>query len=287
VAYIAERAKSEAGQPFFLYFPMTSPHTPIAPSKEFLGKSGLGPYVDFVMETDWCVGEILRAVEQGGITDNTLVIFTADNGTSTRAEFTDLETKGVQLRHQFRGNKADIYEGGHRVPFVAKWDGEIEAGSVSDEVVCLPDFMATAAELVGYELPADAAEDSVSLWPLLRGEGRGGLANREAIINHSIDGSFAVRRGKWKLCFSHGSAGWSEPKEAVAIKSGLPPIQLFNLESDIKEQENVYRDHPEVVEELTQLLKKYIEDGRSTPGARQPNDEGENWWAQLPWELGE
>tara|TARA_R110002096_G_scaffold43403_8_gene116949 strand:+ start:3323 stop:4858 length:1536 start_codon:yes stop_codon:yes gene_type:complete len=285
VKYITEQAKSD--KPFFLYFPMTSPHTPIAPSVDFRGKSGLGEYVDFVVETDWCVGEILRAVEESGISEETLIVFTTDNGTSTKASFADLETKGVQLRHQFRGNKADIFEGGHRVPFVAKWDGKIAAGSESDEVICLTDFMATAAEVAGSELPENAAEDSVSLWPVLSGAGRGGLANREAIINHSIDGSFAVRRGKWKLCFSHGSAGWSEPKESAAIKQGLPPMQLFNLERDLKEQVNVHESHPEVVEELTLLLKNYIANGRSTPGKIQPNDAGEIWWAQLPWESGE
>lgn len=279
VKYINERAKKN--QPFFLYFPLTSPHTPIAPAEEFKGKSGISAYADFVMETDWCVGEIMRALSENGIEKDTLLFFTADNGTSPQCNFGELESKGVQLRYNYRGYKADIYEGGHRVPFTVRWPGVIPADSYSDQTICLTDFMATVADVIGYELPPNAAEDSLSLMPILKGDDSE-KALHEAVINHSISGHFAVRKGKWKLAFSQGSGGWSEPKESAAKKQSLPKLQLFDLKADPKEQNNLHETHPEIVKDLSAILKRLVQEGRSTPGPAQSN-EGGPWWSRLPW----
>jgi len=280
VRYIKERAKAD--KPFFLYFAMTSPHTPVAPSQQFLGKSGISRYADWLMETDFYVGEILKALEDAGIADNTLVFFTADNGTSPKCYFDELRKTGTDLQNHWRGMKADIYEGGHRVPLIVRRPGHIIPGSRSDATVSLVDIMATCADVAGYKLPDNAAEDSFSLMPLLLGEEQG-RPRRDSVICHSIDGSFALRRGKWKLEFCAGSGGWSYPNNRTAIKKGLPKWQLYDLDSDPKERHNVIREHPELVKEMTAMLKKDIERGRSTPGTPQPNDAGKTWWPQLPW----
>lgn len=280
VDYISERSKTK--QPFFLYFAMTSPHTPINPSPQFQGKSGVSKYADFIMETDWCVGQIMQALDQHKLSNNTLLIFTADNGTSPKCNFGELEQKNVHLREHWRGHKADIWEGGHRVPFIARWPGVIQAKSICRHAITLVDFMATAAEMVGFSLPDNAAEDSVSLLPLLKGQTIVS-SRRKAIVCHSSNGYFAVRKGKWKVEFCAGSGGWSAPRGKQAEKMGLPAVQLYDLEADPKEQHNVYSRHPQVVEELRALLKQYVTQGRSTPGRPQKN-EGPKHWKQLPWE---
>jgi arylsulfatase A len=279
VDYIEERAKED--KPFFLYFPMTSPHTPINPSERFQGKSGISRYADFLMETDWSAGQVLQALERHGLSENTLVIFTTDNGTSPKCNFEELEQKGAHLRENWRGHKADIWEGGHRVPFIAKWPGVIAPGSKCDEVISLVDFMATAAEITGVDLPDTAGEDSVSLVSVFRGAKRR-EAIREAIVCHSANGFFAVRNGKWKVEFCGGSGGWSVPRENQAREQGLPAIQLYDLQADPKEQNNLSDKRPKVVEELRAILKEYVEQGRSTPGVPQDN-EGPKHWKQLPW----
>ena len=279
VDYISEQSKTK--QPFFLYFAMTSPHTPINPSPPFQGKSGVSKYADFIMETDWCVGQIMCALDQRGLSENTLLIFTADNGTSPKCNFGELEQKNVHLREHWRGHKADIWEGGHRVPFIARWPGVIQTGSTCREVITLVDFMATASEIVSFSLSDNAAEDSVSLLPLLQGK-TVVPSRRKAIVCHSSNGLFAVRKGKWKVEFCAGSGGWSAPRDKQAEKMGLPAVQLYDLETDPKEQNNLNSKHPEVVEELRALLKQYVAQGRSTPGRPQKN-EGPRHWKQLPW----
>ncbi len=276
------RQHQHGDQPFFLYFPMPSPHTPIAPNNIWKGKSGISDYADFLLETDWAVGELLAALDESGQTKDTLLIFTTDNGTSPVAKFDELATQGVHLTEHWRGNKADAFEGGHRVPFVVRWPGRVAAGTRSNEAVSLVDIMATVAEVVGHPLPDDAAEDSVSLLPLLRGNAPKESLH-EAVVCHSISGHFALRRGKWKLMYCQGSGGWSTPKEAAAKKQGLPPIQLYDLEADPKETTNLGSQLPDVVAELTAILRRYVEDGRSTPGKPQQNDQGVNHWSQLPW----
>jgi arylsulfatase A-like enzyme len=268
VGYVAERAKT--GTPFFLYFALNSPHTPIVPSKEWQGKSGLGDYGDFVMETDWVVGEVLAAIEKAGIADNTIVLVTSDNGCSPAAKVDKLEERGHFPSAQFRGYKADIWDGGHRVPFIVRWPGHVEPGSTSDQLICLTDFMATCADLLGVRLPDNAAEDSISILPALQGKAHQPL--HEAVVHHSIQGKFSIRQGQWKLELCAGSGGWGKPKDAQAINQGLPAVQLYNLAADIGERQNLASTRPETVRQLTALLERYVAEGRSTPGARQEND---------------
>jgi len=279
--YLLERKGN--GDPFFLYFSMPSPHTPIVPNAEWKGKSGISDYADFVLETDWAIGEVLRSLDASGHADNTLVLFTTDNGTSTAAGFKELESKGVNLRANWRGNKADAFEGGHRVPFIVRWPGKVQAGTRSDELISVADIMATCAEVIGHDLPDEAAEDSVSFLPVLHGETLEAPLH-EAVVCHSISGHFALRSGKWKILYCQGSGGWSAPKEVVAAKQDLPEIQLYDLETDPKETTNVYQQHPEVVSDLTAILRRYVETGRSTPGERQKNHGGGIHWDHLPWE---
>ena len=205
VDYIGQRAAAaKQGQPFFLYLPLASPHTPVAPNQAWQGKSGLNAYGDFVMETDWSIGEVLKALDTHGLARDTLVIVTSDNGCSPQAGFPELEGKGHDPSHIFRGHKADIYEGGHRIPFFVRWPARVAAGRTSAETLCLTDFMRTVADILQVPVPENAAEDSVSFLPVLLGRSGGPL--REATVHHSINGSFAIRQGRWKLAFCPGRA---------------------------------------------------------------------------------
>ena len=270
--YIASRAESK--KPFFLYVPLTSPHTPIVPSKKWQGKSGLGTYGDFLMETDWVVGEVLAELDQQKLADNTIVIFTADNGCSPQAKIPDLIAKGHKPNANWRGHKADIYEGGHRVPFLVRWPGKVKAGSTSGETICTTDLYATLADILGQHqaIPAHAAEDSFTILPALEG-----VAHRKPLrpftIHHSINGSFAIRRGPWKLILCPGSGGWSAPRPAQALKNKeLPPVQLFNLADDPGEQTNLSAKEPQLVQELVAQLAAAIRNGRTNPGPKQSNE---------------
>lgn len=270
VGYIDSRsADAKAGKPFFLYLPLNAPHTPILPTPEWQGKSGLNPYADFVMQTDATIGAVLDALDKHELTDNTLVILTSDNGCSPQAKYDELLPKGHNPSYVFRGTKADIFDGGHRVPFIARWPGKIKPASTSDQLICLTDIMATCAEIIGFKSPDNAGEDSVSILPALEGKATGPL--REAVVHHSINGSFAIRQGKWKLELCADSGGWSAPRPTQKTAASLPPVQLYDLSQDIGEKQNVEKQHPEVVERLTKLLEKYVKDGRSTPGAKQKN----------------
>ncbi len=268
--HIANRAKE--GQPFFLYLALNSPHTPIVPSKEWQGKSGLGDYGDFVMETDWAVGEVLASLEKAGVANNTLVIFTSDNGCSPHAGTDKLEAQGHFASAEFRGYKSDIWDGGHRVPFFVRWPGHVKAGVQNSQLICHTDFMATCADLLGTTLPDAAGEDSVSLLPALLGTSK--TPQRESVVHHSISGIFSIRQAQWKLELCAGSGGWGKPGNAEAKKSGLPGVQLYDLSNDIGETKNIQQDHPDIVKELTNRLESQVADGRSTPGTKQSNDVG-------------
>jgi arylsulfatase A-like enzyme len=200
---------------------------------------------------------------------STLVIFTSDNGCSPQADFRALLAKGHNPSSVLRGHKADIWDGGHRVPFIVRWPGRVPAGTTSDQLVCLVDFLATCADLVGVKLSADAGEDSVSIVPALLGQADKPV--REALVHHSINGRFAIRQGKWKLELCPGSGGWSAPRDPQAARQGLPSVQLYDLTQDLGEQRNLQAEHPDVVKRLTALLEKYVAEGRSTPGAPQQN----------------
>ena len=270
IGYVKSRAaEAKAGKPFFLYLPLASPHTPIAPTKEWQGKSGLNHYADFVMQTDAAIGQLLAELDKQALAENTLVIVTSDNGCSPQADFPALLAKGHNPSYEFRGHKADIFDGGHRVPFLVRWPARVKAGTLSQQLLCLTDFMATAAEIIGAKPPDNAAEDSVSFLPALLGTAKASL--REALVHHSINGSFAIRQGNRKLALCRESGGWSDPRPGTPKATALPPVQLFDLDKDIGEQINVQDKHPEVVARLTKLLEKYVADGRSTPGTPQQN----------------
>ena len=245
--------KREAGKPFFLYFPMCPPHTPIAPAPEFVGKTGAvdevkqdPKYGDWVYQGDHMLGQILDALDRKGLAENTLVIASADNGASGRAY------------PPLRGSKRQIHEGGHRVPFVARWPGVIEPGTVSDQTICLNDLLATSAAILDVKLPADAGEDSVSILPALRGTASEPL--REATIHQSADRELAIRQGRWKL-----------------VLSGKQAARLYDLSTDLGETRDLAGEHREIVARLTALTRRFIEDGRSTPGAKQPVDPRVKW----------
>lgn len=278
IKYIEDRAAT--GEPFFLYFPLPAPHTPMLPTEEFQGKSGTNLYGDFCLQVDDVVGQIMATLERTGIADNTILIFTSDNGCSPEADFPQLDSMGHHPSFVFRGHKADIYEGGHRIPLLIKWPKVIQAGSKSAEIVCLSDLMATCADILGLSLPDNAGEDSISNLSVWQGQ-QLDKSLREATIHHSIDGSFSIRKGKWKLEMCAGSGGWSHPRPDE-VHVGLPPMQLYDLEVDIGERNNVVADHPDVVESMKQLLTQYVANGRSTPGEKQPNT-GTSKWQQLWW----
>ena len=200
-------AAAKAGKPFFLYLALTSPHTPLVPTAQWKGKSGLGDYGDFVMETDWAAGEVLDAIDAAGIADNTLVIFTSDNGCAPYIGVKKLEAQGHFPSAEFRGYKSDIWDGGHRIPFIARWPGHVKAGSHSDQLICLTDLMATCAELLAQKLPDNAGEDSVSILPDLLGHGtKPPLLARPSCITQST-GCSPSGRATGNLSYAPAPAG--------------------------------------------------------------------------------
>ncbi len=264
VRYVRDRAAGP--QPFFLYLALASPHTPVLPTAAFAGRTGLGPYADFVAETDAAVGEVLQALEQSGAAKNTLVIFTSDNGPAPIAGMIDsLRAQGHDSAGGWRGAKQDLYEGGHRVPFLVRWPGVVAPGTTSRALVSLVDVLATVADIVlptGRGLPAGAGEDSVSFLPLLRQPGAV-FERRGAVVFQSGNGSLAIRDGRWKLCLAPGSGGLSAPAPGSSAEKGLPPLQLFDLEADPAEKTNLQAAHPDTVRRLTTLLESYRKTGRS------------------------
>ena len=272
------RGRKGKEQPFFLYFPMPSPHTPIAPGGKFKGITGISPYADFLVESDWAVGEIMKALDETSQTHNTVVFFTCDNGTSPKANFPQLDAAGVHLNVNWRGWKADAYEGGHRVPFIVRWPGQVKPGTRSTQTITLTDIMATCAGILGAELPANAAEDSVSLLPVLRGK-KMEKPLHDVVIHHSGSGHFAIRKAQWKLLLCRGSGGWSPPRETEAAKKKLPMLQLYDLANDPKESKNLHAQYPNKVKELVSDLAKAFRNGRTTHGPRQQN---EGWPNTIP-----
>ena len=266
---LAQQARD--GKPFFLYLALASPHTPVLPTKEWQGKSGLGDYADFVMQTDAAIGDVIASLDKQGLSENTLVIVTSDNGFAPPGDPQRVvRDAGHHPSGPFRGSKADIWEGGHRVPLIARWPSKIPAGSQSDRTICHTDLMATCAELLETKLPDNAGEDSVSFLPALLGHAD--VPNRPSIVNHSVTGRFAIREGSWKLEFCPGSGGWAAPTDAAATQQKLPRVQLYNLATDIGETRNLYAEHPEIVDRLRTRLETEIANGRSTPGPKQAND---------------
>ena len=270
VEYIRQQAAGN--EPFFLYFPLTAPHTPIIPSDRFAGKSGIGPYGDFLLHVDDVVGRIMEAVREAGIEENTLIVFTADNGCSPSANYKNLKAHGHNPSYIFRGTKADIYDGGHRVPYIMRYPALIAPGSQSDAPVCQTGLMATCAELLDLRLPDDAGEDSFSQLSILRGRERAS-DRKHMLIHHSIEGFFAIRQGQWKLCVCPGSGGWSAPVPG-AEAADAPRMQLFDMAATPGEpaEANRYTSGQKQSSRMLRELEQAIQRGRTTPGKPQSND---------------
>ena len=270
IVYIENIANNKSDKPFFLYVALSSPHTPLVPSPDWQGKSGISPYADFVMQTDASVGAIMKALDDNKIGENTLVFFTSDNGCSKAADIEMLQNEFDHYPSAFmRGSKSDIWDGGHRVPFIVKWPAVIDANSHSNHLLCLNDIFKTCADIINEPLPVNAGEDSFSFKGILTGDD---LKNeRTSIIHHSISGHFAIREGKWKLCLAKGSGGWTFPREKD-VSEKVPVAQLYNMELDEAETTNLYNNHPEIADRLYKSLKEGVENGRTTNGVGSEND---------------
>jgi len=268
--------EDDGKKPFFAYIPLPSPHTPIVPTAKWQGKSGINSYADFVMQTDDFVGQIVKALDEKGISENTLLIVTSDNGCSPEGDFETLEKHGHFASAQYRGAKADIWEGGHRVPFFVKWPKVIEPGSVSDVTTCQIDLMGTCSDILGVKLGKNEGVDSESILPALKGEEP--VFTRKGIIHHSVSGHFAYREGDYKLILAYGSGGWMSPKENEARKAGAPKGQLYDLATDPGETKNLYTEKPELVKEMLESLTKYVQSGSSVAGKESKNDKKITLW---------
>jgi len=254
--------RGRSGQPFFLYLALAAPHTPMLPTGRFVGATALGPYGDFTVQTDAAIGTVLQALQRAGIADRTLVLFASDNGPAPAGGIADLLPLGHDATGGWRGAKHDIYEAGHRVPFVVRWPGVVAPGGVTSRTVVMTDVLRTVADVVQAHVPQGAGEDSVSFLPLLRDAQFTGPLH-EAIVSHSAEGVFAIRQDKWKLILGAGSGGVSAPKPGSPEEQALPAMQLYDLDADPKETTNLQAQHPDMVARLAGLLEEYTRSGRS------------------------
>jgi arylsulfatase A len=261
VSLIEETGSDSDGPPLFLYYALTSPHSPVVPNDEFKGASGIGNYGDFVCEVDWLVGELVDALERAGLFDNTLFIFTSDNGPERQVgDDEGVFERARRTRHfsmgPWRGAKVDVWEAGHRVPFIATWPEVIPEAAVSHDMVSLVDFMATCAEILDRPLPHGASEDGVSMLAQLRGEE---APDRAPLVLHGGDGRLALRDGDWMFIDAPSGGVWPEPEWYREEQGYVPhdlPGELFNLADDPTERTNLYADKPEVVERMTATLER-------------------------------
>lgn len=273
----AEEAKK--GTPFFLYFPLTSPHLPHCTHPDFQGRSECGNYGDFMEETDYRVGQVLQALKDNGLEENTLVIFSSDNGAESNYVY-QRDTYNHFSSMNFKGGKRDIYEGGHRVPFLMRWPKVITPGSKVNVPVSQVDYLATIADILGTDFPDNAGEDSYSLYPLISSEDRDGYNSERAVIHHSFTGHMAIRQGKWKLNMLRGSGGSLAPKLLIP-QDGEAKYELYDMENDPEENTNLYFEYPEVVKALELELTDIIKSGRSTSGG--PQEYVKKDWKQIGW----
>lgn len=264
--YIEEQAQSD--NPFFLYFALTAPHTPIAPTIDFQGVTEIGLYGDYVHQVDYTVGQVVKALKKSGQLENTLLIFTSDNGSPQRdgsdmvGEIGSIKKTGHDPSKPYRGIKADIYEGGHRVPFIVSWPSTIAQGKINPQLFGLNDVIATLAGIIGLPDKKKEFEDSRDFSPIFLG--KSDSITREHLVNHSINGSFAIRKGDWKLILAEGSGCWTK---TVPPNPGekLPPVQLYNLKNDPQELNNLQDEYPELIKEMSATLEKIKSQGYSNP----------------------
>lgn len=259
VAWIRQAAAQP--RPFFLYLAYTSPHKPVAPRKEFRGRSRCGAYGDFMIETDHRVGQLLALLDELGIADNTMVVFTSDNGPENTWKGR-IEMYGHRSAGIYRGGKRSRYEGGHRLPFIIRWPKVIQAGTTYDGPVCQIDLLATFADMLGTTLPPNAGEDSFSFYPVLTG----GRIQRPALIHHSAAGEFAIREGDWKLILNKPRTAEPSKSTASGTSTSSPPTdELYNLREDPSETTNLADQHPDRVRHLARRLKQLTSAARSVP----------------------
>lgn len=245
--------KQNSETPFFLYFPWTSPHAPIVPATEFQGKSSTGGYGDFLMQSDWTAGEILRTLDECGFRDNTIVIFTSDNGPETYA-FDRMQKSGHRSMGPLRGLKRDLWEGGHRVPCVVRWPGKVEAGRVESGLMSQIDFLSTLASIVEYPLQAGMAEDSHDQLDMWLGKGP---TARTSLVHNTNPGRFAIRHQNWVLIDASSGAHSKAPNwynEASGYVEETTPGLLFDLSNDLSQRHNLYSEDPDRVVTLKALL---------------------------------
>ena len=261
VNYISEPERKT--KPFFLYVPLSAPHSPVVPSKKWIGKSGINLHADFVLETDNSVERILKALDDAKLADNTLVIFTTDNGTSPGAKIPQLLAADHNPSADLRGHKADIWEGGHRVPYVVRWPGNVKPGSTHNNTVVHNSLLATSADILNVTLPKNAAVDSFSILPALKGSSE---KTHPVSIFASISGHLAIRVDDWKLATCKGSCGWSKDGNDLA------EMQLYNMKTDRAETTNLYNDKPEIVAQLKKKLEQVVNNGYSVEGKTGSND---------------
>lgn len=271
--------------PWFLYVPSHLVHGPVIPDEPWRGRSGAGAYGDWVLQLDDYVGEMVARVDAAGAREDTIVVFTSDNGVSGVAGLEALRGHGHDPSNGWRGHKGDVWEGGHREPTIVRWPGHVAAGSTSDALVSHADLFATLAEVLGVAVPDDAAEDSVSALPVWLGEDG---PTRQTLVAVAGGGGFSLRRGRWKLEFVIDGDGMDVMHADTPPSPDVPryvPGQLYDLEADPGERENLIADHPDLVRELTEEMAEQIRRGRSTPGpdGRNHAPTGAGAWVQIGW----
>ncbi len=269
--FLEQHVKTSPGRPFFLLHSTQAVHLPSFAAPEFQGRTKAGPHGDFIYELDFVVGELLKTLDRLGVADNTLVLFASDNGPETTSVIHMRADYGHDGARPWRGMKRDQWEGGHRVPFLARWPGKIAPGRTSDQTVCLTDIMATCAALTGTTLAKNAAQDSFDILPVLLGKDAG-RPIRPYTLHQTISLALAIRQGPWKYLDHRGSGGnnyESGGLKPFALPDTAPtaPGQLYNLDTDPGERMNLYFQHPEITRKLKALLEKSKQDGRSAPGA--------------------
>ena len=267
IAIIERHASDRAEQPLFLELCLSAPHTPWLPLEEWRGTSDAGSYGDFVNQVDGEIGRVLAALEATGMAENTLVVFTSDNG--AHWPIGDVERWNHAANLQLRGQKADIHEGGHRVPMLVRWPGVVDEGTIVEQAVCLTDLYSTCLAAGGRSPNGDppgirGGEDSVDLVPLLRDGDPSNLASRPGLVHHSLDGMFAIRVGDWKMIEGLGSGGFTAPRRA-APAAGVPAFQLYNLAEDPGESMNIASERPEKLAQLRAVLEAIRSTGRDSP----------------------
>ncbi|MEM9481334.1 MAG: arylsulfatase [Verrucomicrobiota bacterium] len=269
-AFLKEHAEKRKEQPFFLFHSMQAVHLPSFPAEQFKGKSGVGAHGDFIFQTDWIVGEIVKSLSENGFADNTLVIFTSDNGPEVGTTYHMRTDHGHDGARPWRGVKRDNWEGGHRVPTIVKWPGIVEAGRKTDQTICGTDIMATCAAIIGTALPHESAEDSFNMLPLLHGEAKEPI--REFTLHQTIKLALSIRQGPWKYLDHKGSGGnryennkWLKDW-IIADNAPDTPGQLYHLGDDPGERKNLVEEHPDIAAKLKTQLDAFVESGRSAPG---------------------